>query len=145
MSITEQLPDDHRPHVDTEISFGPLDMPQIFMCRDRWGCLVVLEEEHWVAHVITERSRTFLQGQEQAVHDTIVEPYVVTQSRSDADCKLFYRPWILQPPHDGFFLKVCVSYEPDPASGGYRSGFVVTAHPVGDVHPKEVVLYDSLA
>ena len=118
-------------------------MADIFCCQDPIGHTVCLDEDHWVTHVIVERVRAFLAGQEAAVELTISDPITVTRDRNDADRFNYYRPFALQAPYDRVYLKVCVRFVWQPGNV-HDDGFVVTAYPVDQVHPREDVIYDRL-
>lgn len=85
-------------------------MADIFCCQDPLRRTVCLDKDHWAQHVIVERARRFLAGQEDAVELTVSEPITITRDRNDADRFNYYRPFVLKVPHDRLYLKVCVRF-----------------------------------
>lgn len=108
----------------------------IFSCKDRWGREIVLTESRWHIHVIDERKRDFLVGQEAVVRSVIENPLFVMFDRMNADREQFYGAGLLPPPYHQVFIKVCVEFDP-PRTGVSQSGFVVTVFLTDEVHPRE--------
>lgn len=115
-------------------------MTNLFTCTDPLGRQVHLDRSQWESHVIIERSREYLADQVDAVRMTIEDPVTITKSHKNIDREMYYRPFVLRPPHHNFYLKVVVEF-PWTSGGASTEGSIITVYVDHEVDPREEVKY----
>ena len=94
------------------------------------GRTVVLHESTWAKHIVPRHGD--LANHRHLVESAIVNPFIITHSRSDPDCRLYHRPG----PQPKVIMRVVVDVE---------QGLVKTAHLVREVSATETVEWLSQA
>ena len=112
-------------------------MADILRCTDVWGQDVRLTKNCWEMHILTNHPE--LRGCDQLLATVLSDPNQVNQDVNDLDVKNFYRAFILPPPYDRTYVKICVKYR-DRVSGP-PTGEVITAYSTQDLKGGEKQLW----
>jgi hypothetical protein len=109
-------------------------MSDIVRCSDQWGRTIVLSGDRWSGKILLDHPEMI--GNEDCIEKTLTEPYCVYFDKERKDVEVFYRPFVLPPPFQQSWLKVCVRFRAKFLGAG-NEGEVLTAFSTDRVHPDE--------
>lgn len=109
-------------------------MVALLFARDPLGRWTRLEDSIWWTKICI--GHPYMRSQLEAVRAALTQLDEIRTNRVHADRECFYRANILTPPLARNYVRVVASFQQDRITG-LEEGFVVTAHPIPRIHPKE--------